>query len=294
MNKIYRKLKTAGIRGLLNAAYNYFVPYRIKSYPKFKSFFQSRVGLEIGGPSQRMFGRQGHIPIYPIATRIDNCNFGSNTIWEGKVVEGDNFHFNKGRTPGTQYIGEANNLGFIKDSSYDFILSSHCIEHLANPLKAIAEWIRVLKEDGLLVLIIPHKDGTFDHRRLVTSLEHIIQDFDNKTDEGDLTHLEEILELHDLKKDQGAGDFKSFQERSARNLENRSLHHHVFDTRLVVEVVDYMKLQILMVEPFCPFHIAVIARKMLHNQKVCNTKYKGGGAHHCWFSPFLSDRIDRR
>ena len=69
------------------------------------------------------------------------------------------------------------------------------------------------------------------------------------------------------------------------------LHHHVFDTRLVVEVVDYMKLQILMVEPFCPFHIAVIARKILPNQKICNTKYRASDAQPCWVSPFPSDRI---
>lgn len=85
--------------------------------------------------------------------------------------------FNKGSPPGHQYFGEANCLGFIDDSSYEFVLASHCIEYLANPMQGLAEWIRVLKHDGLLVLVIPHKDGTFDHRRPVTSLEHLVHDF---------------------------------------------------------------------------------------------------------------------
>jgi SAM-dependent methyltransferase len=291
MKKIYEKLKTAGVKGLVYAGKNYFAPYRLRDYSKFKSSFQSKVGLEIGGPSKRMFGRQGHIPIYPIAKRIDNCNFCRNTVWEGDIDEGDSFVFNKGAAPGTQYICEASNLGSVKDYSYDFILSSHCVEHLANPLKAITEWVRVLKQDGLLVLIIPHKDGTFDHRRLVTSLEHLVSDLVSDTDEGDLTHLAEILRFHDLERDPGAGDFKSFQERSNSNLENRCLHHHVFDTSLVVDVVDFVRLQILTVEPFCPFHVAIVARKMIPNQMVCNKKYQGADARHCWSSPFPSDRV---
>lgn len=291
MKKIYDKLETAGIFGLLIAIKNYVLPHRLREYSRFKDLFQSKIGLEIGGPSKRMFGREGHIPIYPIASRIDNCNFSRNTIWEGKVDEGDNFIFNKRVAPGRQYICEASNLGFVKDSSYDFILSSHCVEHLANPLKAVTEWVRVLKEGGLLVLVIPHKDGTFDHRRLVTSLEHLISDLVNDTDEGDLFHMEEILRSHDLERDPGAGDFKSFQARSNRNFENRGLHHHVFDTSLVIEMVDFMRLQILTVEPFCPFHIAVIARKVIPNQMVCNRKFKSDDAKHNFFSPFPSDRM---
>ena len=290
MKRVYAKLKSAGIGGLLKAVYDHFLPHRLQYYPNCKSFFQSGVGLEIGGPSG-MFGRRGSIPVYPVATRIDNCNFGHHTVWEGAISEGNSFIFNKRRRPGRQYVGEASNLEFIEDSSYDFVLSSHCIEHLANPLQGLAEWIRVLKQDGLLVLVIPHKDGTFDHRRSVTSLEHLIQDFDNQTDEGDMTHLEEILRLHDLAQDPGAGDFQSFQERSKRNRENRCLHQHVFDTRLAVEVVNYFGLQILTVEPFYPSNIAIIARKTSQDQTVSNKKYRGGDAAPCWISPFPSDRI---
>ena len=48
-------------------------------------------------------------------------------------------------------------------------------------------------------LVVPHKDKTFDHNRPVTSLNHLEEDLDNDVDEDDLTHLPEILELHDLR-----------------------------------------------------------------------------------------------
>jgi len=289
MKKVYVKLKTHGIGRVLKDAYRRAFPVWLAFYPQCKSSFQSRIGLEIGGPSD-IFGRRGYIPAYQVAARIDNCNFGSDTVWKEDITEGNTFVFKKGKAPGRQYIAEASDLSGIEDASYDFLLSSHCIEHMANPLKGLAEWIRVLKQDGLLVLVVPHKDGTFDHRRPVTTLEHLIQDFDNQTDEGDLTHLEEILKLHDLSMDPGGGDFEFFQERSKRNIENRCLHQHVFDTRLAVEAVNYMGLQIRAVELFNPYHIIIIAQKRGQDQAIDNDKFRGINEAPCWQSPFPSDQ----
>lgn len=80
----------------------------------------------------------------------------------------------------------------------------------------------------------------------------MVDDLTTQTGEDDLTHLEEILNLHDLTKDPGAGGFQSFKERSQRSIENRCLHQHFFDTRLAVEVVNFMGLKILAVEQVLP------------------------------------------
>lgn len=288
--KAFSLLKSEGLGGFLKTVYYQVLPHRIKYFSKYKPDFESRLGLEIGGPS-RIFRQWGLIPVYSLAARIDNCNFDSQTIWEGDVNEGETFIFNKKKAPGKQYISEASELKAIEDLSYDFILSSHCIEHLANPLKGLSEWIRVLKQDGVLVLVVPHKDGTFDHRRPVTSLDHLIEDFNRQIDESDRTHLEEILRLHDLNRDPGAGDFSSFEQRSRLNVENRCLHHHVFDTSLVVEIVNCMGLQILAVEAFHPYHI-IIAKKVSLNRPVNNEYYRAVNKHPCWSSPFPSDHVN--
>lgn len=286
--KIPSKSQAHGISGLLDAVYRRVLPNRLACYKNLKPLFQGKIGLEIGGPS-KIFKRGKSFPIYAIAARVDNCNFGHQTIWEGAVNEGATFHFDRLRAPGNQYIAEATNLVQIASTSYDFVLSSHSLEHVANPLQALSEWSRVLKEKGLLVLLVPHRDGTFDHRRPVTSLAHFIEDFEQQISEGDLTHMEEILRLHDLPMDLGAGDLEAFKQRSKENLENRCFHHHVFDTRLAVEVVHHLGLQILAVEVFLPFNILVVAQKPMRGEEVRNDGYRGIHISPGWHSPFPSD-----
>lgn len=42
--------------------------------------------------------------------------------------------------------------------SLDYVFSSHCLEHLEEPRRALKEWIRVLKQGGTLYLYFPHPD----------------------------------------------------------------------------------------------------------------------------------------
>lgn len=252
------------------------------------AFFRDKVGLEIGGPSS-LFRWEG-FPVYSVAGRIDNCNFGQQTIWEGAVSEGATYRFNQQRAPGNQYIAEATDLGRFAPSSYDFVLSSHTLEHVANPLLALSEFIRVLKDQGTLVLALPHKDAIFDHRRPVTSLSHLIQDYRQQVTESDLTHLEEIVSLHDLSMDPAAGDSEAFRQRSEKNVENRCLHHHVFNTRLAIEMLHYMGLQLLGAAVILPCDILLVAEKPLPGQQLQNDAFRGIGTAPCWTSPFPSDQ----
>jgi ubiquinone/menaquinone biosynthesis C-methylase UbiE len=61
-------------------------------------------------------------------------------------------------------VGNAYNLGF-SDSSVDCCLFLEVVEHLVDPLKALSEIHRVLREGGLLLLIFPH-DIVFRFARL--------------------------------------------------------------------------------------------------------------------------------
>ncbi|MDO8754396.1 MAG: hypothetical protein Q7J80_10920, partial [Anaerolineales bacterium] len=79
--------------------------------------------------------------------------------------------------------------------------------------------------------------------------------------ESDLTHLPDILALHDLKRDPEAGDIAAFKARSMLNIDNRCLHHHVFDTRLAVSLVEHVGLKVLAVEEIRPHHILLLAQK---------------------------------
>jgi SAM-dependent methyltransferase len=256
-----------------------------------EAYLRGRTALEIGGPSA-VFGRFGLLPVYQLAASVDNCNFARRTVWEGAVMAGLTFRFNRRRPLGRQYIAEAADLTFIPHSTYDVVISSHTLEHVANPLKALNEWVRVLNTNGLLILVLPHRDGTFDHRRPMTTIEHLLEDLKNDVGEEDLTHLEEILALHDLARDPRAGDFSAFAHRSKRNVENRCLHHHVFDTRLAIEVVHHVGLQILAVEVVRPYHIFLVARKQPASETLDNERFQDIRCVPAWSSPFPSDRPD--
>ena len=198
--------------------------------------------LEIGGPSN-IFKDAGYIPLYPILNVIDNVNFSNSTMWEG-AISNENFEID-GHSRGMQYILEANNLISIPDKKYDILISSEVLQHSANTLKTLCEWRRVLKDDGYMVLILPNKDYTFDHRRPVTSLEHIINDYESEIGEDDLTHLNEVLELHDLTRDFECGDFNSFKLRCQNNYEIRGIHHHCFNVELARNILNYANFKVL-------------------------------------------------
>jgi SAM-dependent methyltransferase len=73
-------------------------------------------------------------------------------------------------------IAPAHRLPF-PDSSLDFVLTSHLLEHLGDPLGTLVEWRRVLRPGGFLFLRLPDQRGAFDRARTRTTLAHVIQDF---------------------------------------------------------------------------------------------------------------------
>lgn len=284
-------LQTRGLAGVAQSVKRRFVPERRRSFSILKPLIKGQAGLEIGGPTA-MFRCDGVMPIYGAIGRLDNGNFSDRTIWEGAIREGDTFQYDDRHAPGRQFIVEATDLGAIPSQHYDVVLSSHTLEHTANPIKALREWMRVVRANGVLLLVVPHKEGTFDHRRPVTTLAHLIQDERDETSERDLTHLAEILECHDLALDPPAGDAAAFKLRAERNFENRCLHHHVFDTNLAVEVVNYLGLQVLAVEPALPHHIIMIVRKPA-GETPDNRQFVGPTASYRASSPFALDRLVR-
>lgn len=250
---------------------------------------KGKAGIEIGGPSQ-IFTRTGQCPLYEDIDALDNCNFSEDSLWGKNNPHNDEFIYSSNKSAGHQKILEATSLQEIASCSYDFLISSHTIEHTANPLLALEEWKRIVKPSGILILVIPHKDGTFDHFRPVTSITHLIEDWHASTGEDDLTHLKEIMKYHDFSRDKGAKNKESFYERALKNLKNRGLHHHVFDTKLVIEMLCYAGLQILNIEPVRKCHIFAVAKKPGMAQSADNCDFLAAMHQILANSPFPSDR----
>jgi SAM-dependent methyltransferase len=236
---------------------------RIWNYRRIERALQGKRGLEIGGPSAVFSPAtpNGFIPpVYAIATSVDNCNFATSTTWsQGEA--GRTFRYHPDREPGLQYIHNATDLASITDGSYDFLLASHILEHVANPLRALQEFHRVVKPNGSLLIAVPNRLHSFDHRRPLTTFAHLEVDLAANTDESDMTHLDEILALHDLEIDKPAGSPEEFRARCLRNREARCMHHHVFDLALLDRALRWAGFRPLYSTDVWGIHVLIFARR---------------------------------
>ncbi|MGX5635988.1 methyltransferase domain-containing protein [Brevundimonas diminuta ATCC 11568] len=63
----------------------------------------------------------------------------------------------------------------FEDASQDTVYSSHCLEHIPDPLNVIQDWYRVTKVGGHIIIAVPSRD-LFERRRRPPSLwnpEHL-------------------------------------------------------------------------------------------------------------------------
>jgi len=214
--------------------------------------FEGASVLEPGGPSV-LFGAGGLVPVYPRLAALDTLDYAEQTIWSDAGHATD-------RAIRRRLIGEAGHLEQVQDDVYDAVFASHILEHLGNPLGALAEWQRVVRPGGHVLMIVPHREGTFDHRRPITSIEHLKHDAERNTGEDDPTHLDEILRLHDLERDPGCPDRETFERRCRDFYITRSIHHHVFDSLSVVRTCQAAGLEVLMLRPKLPCDIVCLCR----------------------------------
>jgi SAM-dependent methyltransferase len=54
--------------------------------------------------------------------------------------------------------GDAEHMDGVPDGLFDLVHSSHCLEHLADPVRALRNWFRILKPGGYLVCMVPDED----------------------------------------------------------------------------------------------------------------------------------------
>ncbi|WP_449246862.1 methyltransferase domain-containing protein [Desulfarculus baarsii] len=54
--------------------------------------------------------------------------------------------------------GDAQFLVGVEAGALDFVHSSHCLEHLADPFEGVQNWFRVVKDGGYLIITVPDED----------------------------------------------------------------------------------------------------------------------------------------
>lgn len=51
--------------------------------------------------------------------------------------------------------GDAQKMAGVADGAYDFVYSSHCLEHMRDLPEALGNWVRILKPGGWLYFVVP-------------------------------------------------------------------------------------------------------------------------------------------
>jgi len=94
-------------------------------------------------------------------------------------------------------VDDATTLATVPDGSQDFVVASHVIEHLEDPIGALRAWLRVVKPGGVVWLAVPDRRRTFDAERPTTPLEHVVRDHAEGPDWSRTAHYEEWARLVD-------------------------------------------------------------------------------------------------
>lgn len=84
-------------------------------------------------------------------------------------------------------------LSAFSDESLDFVIFSHVIEHVANPIRVLRDICRILRPNGCLVIAAPDKQYTFDKPRPSTSFQHLRDEFTTSVDHVEDDHYVEFL-----------------------------------------------------------------------------------------------------
>ena len=153
--------------------------------------------------------------------------------------------------------GDADDIP-VNDSEFDFLVTAHCIEHCINSIKTINEFIRVTKDGGIIFIMLPHCERTFDQGREISKLDKHIYDFENGVNEDDYIKkegrysyvMDEFLKIT-------CDPFNHPWEKDAKNsdgtwnrkwiIDNGCFHYHVWTQDQIVSLLKYLNCKICLV-----------------------------------------------
>lgn len=130
-------------------------------------------------------------------------------------------------------VDDGQQLSKIKDSTQDFIIANQFLEHCQNPIGAIKNMLRVLKKNGVLYLSIPDKRYSFDLDRPITSIEHLLKDYQKGPDWSKREHFDDWLKYVKKIKD----DTEVEQEILRFMRTNPPIHYHVWTQTELIELL---------------------------------------------------------
>lgn len=116
-------------------------------------------GLEIGGAA--------HNPFHLDTLNVDYTDDMDTEFKKGEIQL-------CGEAMPVDVVAYGDKLPF-EDETWDFVISSHVIEHFFDPIKAIKEWLRVIKPGGYVFIIAPTHYSLPGETRPCTQLDELLK-----------------------------------------------------------------------------------------------------------------------
>ena len=127
----------------------------------------------------------------------------------------------------------------IGGASADFVIASHVLEHLVNPLLFMQRVHRLLRPGGMLYLAIPDKRSSFDRDRRRTPLTELIQRFDEKRCELTNQMITDFLNEAEQPEIPITPETPGYADRMAK-CRLRSIHTNVWVADDLVQILLYV------------------------------------------------------
>jgi SAM-dependent methyltransferase len=133
-------------------------------------------------------------------------------------------HIDAQAIPPVDVVDDGGTLPTFADASLDFVIANHVLEHIEDPVDALANWLRVLRGGGVLFLSLPDARRTYDAPRERTSVEHVLRDHREGPQTSRREHYEEWARILDaVPAERVAARAEEFAAEDARH------HFHVWE-----------------------------------------------------------------
>lgn len=155
----------------------------------------------------------------------------------------------------TDILADGFTLNCIADTSQDFVVANHVLEHATDALGTLRNWLRVLRPGSVLFVAVPIGARCADHDRAVNTVEHFLEDR-RLTAAGDRVamrernrvHVEEHLELAApaLSRERGEvwvaphGEAREREIARLLGADASQVHHHVFTPESFAALLDLL------------------------------------------------------
>ncbi len=137
-------------------------------------------------------------------------------------------------------IDNGETLKTVENGSQDFVIANHFLEHCEDPIRAVVNIVRVLRDNCVMFLCIPDKRYTFDKEREVTSFDHLVHDYEYGSILSRNDHLRDFVINVEHKKIEA----EIHQRMSELTSMNYSIHYHVWELKDMLSFFELLNARI--------------------------------------------------